>query len=158
MQTKICSICNEELPLESFNKSARRKDGHRGECKECQKAAALDCKAISHKSYRDRIMDVLNKHGGTIDIHSLRAEFNRTPTAQSGVSSALVNMRDRGEVRITGGGHSNSAKMIELIPEFSVPAGRIVRLSDTKHWNDPPIKSTGTALQSGMPNFALMCG
>lgn len=56
---------------------------------------------MSHKSYRERILAVIGKHDGKIDIHTLRAAFDKTPTAQSGVSSALINMRDRGEVRIT---------------------------------------------------------
>lgn len=154
---KPCSVCKEVLPMESFNKSARRKDGHRGECKECQKDAAIGRKSASHASYRDRILAVMQKHGEPIDIHTLRANFDKSPTAQSGVSSALVNMRDRGEVRITGGGHSNSAKMVELIPEFSVPNGRIVRLSDTKHWDLPPIRSHGVGMQSSMPGLIMAC-
>lgn len=155
---KPCSICKEVFPLESYSKSARRKDGHRGECKQCQKETEAGRKSVSHTSYRDRVLAILHKHNGPIDIHALRAEFDKSPSAQSGVSSALVNMRDRGEIRVTGGGHSNSAKMIEIIPEFSVPNGRIVRLSDTKHWDLPPIRSHGARLQSGMLHLALMCG
>lgn len=147
---KPCSACKESLPLESFNRSARRKDGHRGECKLCQKEAEVDRKQVSHTSYRDRILAVMKKHDGLVDIHTLRAQFDKSPAAQSGVSSALVNMRDRGEVRITGGGHSNSAKMVELIPEFAVPSGRIIRLSDARHWDEPPIRSRCVAIQSGM--------
>lgn len=48
--------------------------------------------------------------------------------------------------------------MIELIPAFSVPNGRIVRLADAKHWDEPQIRSRGVALQSGMTHFAIMCG
>lgn len=155
---KPCSICKVTLPLESFNRSARRKDGRRGECKECQKAAARDCEEVNPESCRARILAVLKSHDGPIDIHTLRAAFGKSTTARSGVSSALVNMRDRGEVRISGGGHGNSVKMIELIPAFSVPTGRVVRLSDTTMWHEPPIRSRGTQLQSGMNHFALMCG
>lgn len=38
MQTKRCSMCKNELPLESFSKNHTRKDGLCGACKECNKA------------------------------------------------------------------------------------------------------------------------
>ena len=37
MKTKICKGCNKELPLNSFNKNKKLKDGHEGKCKECRK-------------------------------------------------------------------------------------------------------------------------
>lgn len=37
METKICTKCGRELPLENFSKDKRKKDGLRPECKECNK-------------------------------------------------------------------------------------------------------------------------
>lgn len=109
------------------------------------------------ETYAQRILAILQERS-PISIHDLRAEFDKTPTAQSGVSSALINARDRGEVRITGGGHSNSVKMIALIPAFTVPKGRIVRLSDKTHWHRTEHKSSGVAIQSSVPNLMMFGG
>ena len=38
MQTKICSKCGRELPLDSFYKNKSKKYGVEGECKDCSKA------------------------------------------------------------------------------------------------------------------------
>lgn len=34
---KVCSACQKLLPLTSFNKNKKRKDGHSGQCKSCRK-------------------------------------------------------------------------------------------------------------------------
>ena len=39
-QTKKCSICGKELPLEAYSKNARNKDGYMPFCKECHKVSA----------------------------------------------------------------------------------------------------------------------
>lgn len=36
--TKICSSCQRDLPIESFNKDKSKKDGKSGRCRECNKA------------------------------------------------------------------------------------------------------------------------
>lgn len=36
MQTKICTFCKRELPLESFGKCTKSKDGLKTRCKECR--------------------------------------------------------------------------------------------------------------------------
>ena len=38
-QTKTCSHCGKELPLDQFCKSVRSKDGLQAWCKECSKEA-----------------------------------------------------------------------------------------------------------------------
>lgn len=38
MQTKICSRCKRELPLEAFGKCSKAKDGLKWSCKECRNA------------------------------------------------------------------------------------------------------------------------
>lgn len=35
METKVCSRCGREMPLESFPKSSKAKDGHLSVCKDC---------------------------------------------------------------------------------------------------------------------------
>lgn len=35
METKVCSICGQELPLEDFVKNNRSKDGRGAHCKKC---------------------------------------------------------------------------------------------------------------------------
>lgn len=35
-ETKICSVCGKELPLDKFPKSEKGKDGHRTYCRMCQ--------------------------------------------------------------------------------------------------------------------------
>ena len=35
METKVCTICGQELPLEDFVKNNRNKDGRGGHCKKC---------------------------------------------------------------------------------------------------------------------------
>jgi hypothetical protein len=37
-QTKVCTVCNEELDISEFGINARNKDGHRPECKICRKS------------------------------------------------------------------------------------------------------------------------
>lgn len=46
METKICKICNKELPLSAFNKNKDCKDGYLGTCKECQKIRKLKKQGI----------------------------------------------------------------------------------------------------------------
>ena len=35
METKVCSVCGQELPLEDFVKNSRCKDGYGAHCKKC---------------------------------------------------------------------------------------------------------------------------
>lgn len=35
MNTKICSKCNKELPIDLFYRQVRNTDGHQGKCKSC---------------------------------------------------------------------------------------------------------------------------
>ena len=37
MDTKVCSHCGRELPVESFNKSSKTKDGLQPWCRDCQR-------------------------------------------------------------------------------------------------------------------------
>lgn len=113
---------------------------------------------VKKESYRDRIMAILNAHDGPMGIAELREPFGKSIKDQAGVSSCLRNMKDAGEIKISGGGHSNSMKTVETVPHFAVPIGRIIRLSDARHWNDGPIRSRGTPLQSGMTHLAIVCG
>jgi hypothetical protein len=54
--TKICSVCKQELPYSSFYKHGKNKDGHRSNCKECQKKENWVQKNINktNKKYRDK--------------------------------------------------------------------------------------------------------
>lgn len=36
METKVCSKCGRELPVDQFNKNAKAKDGYQSWCRECQ--------------------------------------------------------------------------------------------------------------------------
>lgn len=37
METKVCSHCGRELPVENFNKNKAKKDGLQSVCRECHK-------------------------------------------------------------------------------------------------------------------------
>lgn len=39
METKVCTRCGQEKPLNEFIKNSRVKSGYAGHCKECQKVA-----------------------------------------------------------------------------------------------------------------------
>ena len=52
--TKICSICHRELPLECFGKSNCTKDGLRYECKECRKQYYAEHKEEISTKNRER--------------------------------------------------------------------------------------------------------
>ena len=52
--TKICSKCGRELPLNEFRKSKRSKDGHQGRCRYC-------CMEHDRKYKRDREINKKNK-------------------------------------------------------------------------------------------------
>ena len=52
--TKICSKCGRELPLNEFRKSKRSKDGHQGRCRYC-------CMEHDRKYRRDREINKKNK-------------------------------------------------------------------------------------------------
>lgn len=124
---------------------------------------------MSHtgKTYAVRIMEILDPSGEAMYIGDLREKIiaqldrpNRKQeiAANSGISSALVNMRDRGELRITGGGHNNSRKMIAVIPARPAPVGaRIVRLTDTWRHNTALIGQR-VRPASCHGNLILMCG
>jgi hypothetical protein len=45
-KTKICIDCEQELPLTTFHRDAKRPDGRRNQCKACRKAAK-SCKVIT---------------------------------------------------------------------------------------------------------------
>lgn len=166
---KPCSICKDEKPLDDFAKCDRNKDGHRAECKECQRDEAIRRKEVKNLTYADRIMAILKKHDKPMWINDLRDAFKaESPEVttrkqeiamNSGISSALVNMRDRGEIRIAGGGHGNSIKMISIIQKVELPKNaRLIRLSDTMHWHDTPIRSHGVGIHSSMMSLINMCG
>ena len=42
METKVCSTCGRELPVDKFNKCSKSQDGLQTRCKECQKKANAD--------------------------------------------------------------------------------------------------------------------
>lgn len=93
-------------------------------------------------------------------IEELREQFKTTRTEKEGISSALRIMSDRGEISATGGWHhQNSKKMITLLAPHFVPSGsvRVVRLSDTRHWNDAPMRR-GVGIQSSVPVLMMFCG
>jgi hypothetical protein len=41
-ETKVCSKCGELKPLSAFNKNKTSNDGHRSQCRECQRAIRLE--------------------------------------------------------------------------------------------------------------------
>lgn len=157
MITKTCCICREEKPLSDFGKSARNSDGLRGDCKECRKDAGLGYAVKSKETYRDRITAILKAHDAPMWIEDLRERFKTTRSEKEGISSALRIMSDRGEISVSGGWHhQNSKKMITLLAPHFVPSGsvRLVRLSDTVHWHDTPIRSQ-VSMQSSVPHLMM---
>jgi len=153
---KTCRVCHEEKPESAFGASNRNKDGMRTECNECRKVerGGLDT------TFRQQICAILNEAGGSIHIAELREKFGPTNSARVAVSSALNAMTDCGQIRITGGGHSNSVKMIELVQEPLFPMAdkaRRISLTDAVFWNDAPIR-VKTSLQSGFNHFMNICG
>jgi hypothetical protein len=121
----------------------------------------------TNQTHAQRIMAILDPSGEPMYIGDLREKIiaqldkpNRQQTiaANSGVSSALVNMRDRGELRITGGGHNNSRKMIAIIPLREAPKGRMIRLTDVRHNLSGLTAYGGNGLQSCHVNLVMMCG
>lgn len=56
METKKCTRCGNELPLESFNKSAKSKDGLQYYCKTCQSQANKESIARMKELVKDRII------------------------------------------------------------------------------------------------------
>lgn len=53
METKVCSKCGRELPLNEFYKNKGMKDGHKNECKECFKQRQKQY----YKGNRDTILE-----------------------------------------------------------------------------------------------------
>ena len=51
---KICSKCKEEKDISSFNKKRASKDGHRAECKECQKISNKKYKTENREKLKDK--------------------------------------------------------------------------------------------------------
>jgi hypothetical protein len=47
---KICSKCKEELPLSSFTKHSKNKDGLQGSCRECNKKSSKEWNANNKDS------------------------------------------------------------------------------------------------------------
>lgn len=58
--TKVCSKCNQKLPVSSFNKSSRNKDGIYSSCKECRKKFLDPKKEAARK--RKWVEDNKEKH------------------------------------------------------------------------------------------------
>jgi hypothetical protein len=48
---KVCSICGETKPLEDFYRANGTRDGHRGECKSCNRAAKRERYAADPEKY-----------------------------------------------------------------------------------------------------------
>ena len=57
METKKCSKCGRELPIECFRKCKTGKDGHRNDCKECERIYRHNHPEIyrrAHKKWREK--------------------------------------------------------------------------------------------------------
>jgi 5-methylcytosine-specific restriction endonuclease McrA len=52
-QEKTCSICGITKPLTAFNKKRRSQDGHRPECRDCQKQANAAYKPVQRARYQE---------------------------------------------------------------------------------------------------------
>ena len=52
METKICSRCGRELPLENFNNKAASEDGKQSYCKDCVKAYNMQS-AVAKKAMQE---------------------------------------------------------------------------------------------------------
>lgn len=51
METKVCTRCGQEKPLEEFNKDSRKRDGLASHCKECHNKI---CKAYLDKKRAEK--------------------------------------------------------------------------------------------------------
>lgn len=62
METKVCSVCKQELPLEDFHKSKSSKDGLSYRCAKCDYAAQKDYKKRRHETVKVQRRAVQRRH------------------------------------------------------------------------------------------------
>jgi hypothetical protein len=65
LENKICSVCSENKPIDSFNKNNFKKDGYRPECKVCQSKKAREYRLKNGdklKKYRIENKDKINTY------------------------------------------------------------------------------------------------
>ncbi len=65
MNTKICIDCNQEKPLEQFNKQAKSKDKHGSYCKDCANARALKWR-LDNIEHRAEYRKIYNKENAEV--------------------------------------------------------------------------------------------
>ena len=75
MKTKICTICKRELPLTSYNRCSRNKNGLKELCKECSRKKSkiyrqnnVEKEKARHAEYRKRIEIIYLKNQKNIMI------------------------------------------------------------------------------------------
>ena len=81
MDYKICYVCEDTLPLDSFYKNRSRSDGHSAECKTCGRKVSKDSQnRTNYKASNNRRNTVL-KHRYGISLE----EYNKLSTTQNNV-------------------------------------------------------------------------
>ena len=69
MQTKCCTKCGEEKPLDKFSKDRRDKSGRQPKCKSCNRAYYL--------SNREKILSNTTKRQSTAEAKSKKREYDK---------------------------------------------------------------------------------
>jgi len=62
MCTKVCNVCKQELPLESFHRLKTSKDGYGYRCSKCDYALQKDYKKRRYEQFREDRRKVQRKH------------------------------------------------------------------------------------------------
>ena len=95
METKICSQCHEEKPIDEFYKNKNTKDGYHGQCKSCMNANNLEY-VRTHREIARKIENNYNhqhpekydkiKHRARLRKYKITDEyFHGLLTSQGGV-------------------------------------------------------------------------
>ena len=94
METKVCTRCGREMPLESFPTSKRAKDGHLSVCKECNSKARSEARPKREKAQKSA---KITQNEAGIAQEELKIEPVALPCLDGVPSQHLVGtLRERG--------------------------------------------------------------
>ena len=62
METKVCSVCKQDLPLEDFHRSKSSRDGRGYRCAKCDYSAQKEYKKRRYETYKVQRRTVQRKH------------------------------------------------------------------------------------------------
>ncbi len=95
METKVCTRCGKELPLDAFNKSKKSKDGLQPWCRECQHDANANAPRRKRNPLAKYSLDELKQ-----EIKSRVSNLVINPTPRE-MMETLAKMGYRGKLEYT---------------------------------------------------------